>query len=76
MDALAGLSDDDASCSSDSEAEGGSGGEGGKAAVAPAAKKQKQSIDLETLKAHGYQGGPSVLFVPDKTGEGEQNWAW
>lgn len=75
MDALAGLSDADDSetASSGSEAE-----EGGKAAAAaaPAAKRAKQQIDLETLKQHGYKGGPSVLFVPDKQDDAQQNWAW
>ena len=88
MDALAGLSGDDSDASgSDSEAgeggdaqggaaEAGGGAAAAAAAAATAAKRQKQTIDLETLRAHGYQEGPSVLFVPDKPGAGEQNWAW
>lgn len=86
MDALAGLSGDDSDASgSDSEGgeEQGAAAEEGAATAAtaaaaagPAAKRQKQTIDLETLRAHGYQEGPSVLFVPDKPGAGERDWAW
>jgi hypothetical protein len=85
MDALAGLSGDDSDASG-TDSEAGEGGEGQEAAAeagaaaaaaaAPATKRQKQTIDLDTLRAHGYQEGPSVLFVPDKPGAGEQNWAW
>lgn len=86
MDPLAQLSDveDDSEASSsegeeeEDEKQQQAGSGGGKAAGEdPATKRQKQqAIDLETLKAHGYKGGPSVLFVPDKHDDGEQNWAW
>ena len=69
MDALAGLSDDDGSSSS-------SEGEGEEPAPPPAKKKAKQEVDLETLQAHGYTGGLSVLLVPEKREEGPANWAW
>lgn len=61
MDPLAGLDDGNSDASSgsegsDAEAEGEAGGSG-KAAELPAAKKQKQTLTLEDLKAHGYQVG-------------------
>lgn len=59
MDPLAGLDDgdsDDSSGSEGSDAEGEAGGSG-KAAAEPAAKKAKQTLTLEDLKAHGYQVG-------------------
>lgn len=55
MDPLAELSGSDSDSDSDSK-EGGSGGEGsGGKAAPPAAKKAKQTIDLETLRQHGFK---------------------
>ena len=77
LDSLAGLSDDgsDGASSSGSEGEGGGGAAAGKGGAVGAAKRQKNAIDLDTLKAHGYKAGPSILFVPDKAKD-EQSWAW
>lgn len=66
MDPLAELEDSENSeegSGSEDEAEAGAG-DSGKAAggEGPAAKRQKQqAIDFETLRAHGYKEGPSVL---------------
>lgn len=75
MDPLAALSGEDSEASSSDGEEEQQAAGGDPAGGGPAGKRQKQSIDLETLKQHGYQGGLSVLFVPEKNDE-EQNWAW
>lgn len=66
MDPLADLADSDESeegSGSEDEGEaGGSGGQGAAGSEGPAVKRQKQqAIDFETLRAHGYKEGPSVL---------------
>lgn len=63
MDPLAGLDDDDdiEGSSSGSEAEEEQAGGSGKPAAEPAAKKQKQTLTLEDLRAHGYQVGGCML---------------
>mmetsp|Transcript_35709 Transcript_35709/g.63672 ORF Transcript_35709/g.63672 Transcript_35709/m.63672 type:complete len:187 (-) Transcript_35709:354-914(-) len=74
MDALDVLSGED----SDSDSEGGSKakGEGEGEEVAPAAKKSKAAIDLETLQRCGYTSGPSVLLMPEPKATGVSNWGW
>jgi hypothetical protein len=46
---------------------------GGAAAPAPA----KATVDFESLQRAGYRGGPSVLYVPDRSQQtAEPDWAW
>ena len=73
MDPLAGLEDDgseDSSGSEGSDAEAEEAGGSGKAAAQPAAKKQKQTLTLEDLKAHGYQVGGSMAGRKSLSGSG------
>ncbi len=76
MDPLAGLGDDDSEESSGSEgsdAEAEEAGGSGKAAAQPAAKKQKQTLTLEDLKAHGYQVGGSAADIKTQQNAMHQN---
>lgn len=54
----------------------GSGRESEDAEPPPAKPAKSKEIDVETLKHHGYAGGPSVLYVPPPQDEGHQDWAW
>lgn len=67
LDALDAVSDD-------SDASSGSGSE--KEEEAPVQPAKKQKISLEDLQQHGYQAGPSVLYMKPPQEEPEGNWAW
>lgn len=66
MDALTGVDSESESSSSGSEEE----------AVRPGSKPAPKNISLETLKQHGYSGGPSVLFTPEPQDDQDNQWNW
>ncbi len=70
LDKLHALSDDEASSSEGSDQEDQT--------EQPAAKKVKgaDKVDLAALRQHGFSSGPSVLYVPPPTADGEANWNW
>ncbi|XP_038896833.1 UPF0690 protein C1orf52 homolog isoform X1 [Benincasa hispida] len=39
-------------------------------------KRKSVAVDFDTLKRHGYKGGPSVLKVPPPKENEKQDWSW
>ncbi|XP_022991319.1 UPF0690 protein C1orf52 homolog [Cucurbita pepo subsp. pepo] len=39
-------------------------------------KRKSIAVDFDTLKRHGYKGGPSVLKVPPPKENEKQDWSW
>lgn len=66
--------DESSSLHSDSEHDSETGG---KKSKAKSVKQKSAPIDFESLKRHGYKGGPSILKVPPpKEGDTKQDWSW
>lgn len=66
MDALEGISSDEAGSASSSESE----------AEPLATKKAKTELTIDDLQAAGYQGGPSVLYMKAPQEQRENTWEW